>query len=101
MSEAAEPERVGLWRRSGSVAYVDSEGRSALLDLDRLADPPLILQGSAAEIWQRVDGATHVDAMLAELVELYGEDPETLRPAVLGFLADLAQRGLIEAADHD
>jgi pyrroloquinoline quinone biosynthesis protein D len=90
-----------VWRRSSTVAFVDSEGRSALLDLDRLTDPPLVLEGSAAEIWQRVDGERETDQIVAELVELYGEPREVIAAAVESFLADLVSRGLIEEADSD
>ena len=59
-----------VWRRRVAVAYVDREGRSALLDLDHLDRPPVVLEGSAAEIWQRIDGIRDEQELVAELVEL-------------------------------
>ncbi len=88
-----------VWRRGEGVAYVDREGRSALLDLDHLDRPPFVLEGSAAEIWQRVDGERDEQAIVAELVELYAEDPAVIGPAVHDFLADLHSRDLVEEVD--
>lgn len=78
------------------MAYVDREGRSALLDLDHLDRPPVVLEGSAAEIWQRIDGTQEDSEIVGELVELYGEDESVIAPAVAAFLTDLAARDLVE-----
>jgi hypothetical protein len=94
-------EQMAVWRRAASVAYVDREGRSALLDLDHLDRPPFVLEGSAAEIWQRIDGTREDSGIVAELVELYGEAEDVIAPAVSDFLEDLATRGLIEEIFRD
>lgn len=83
------------------MAYVDSDGRSALLDLDHLDRPPVVLEGSAAEIWQRIDGVRDEEAIVADLVELYAEKPETIRPSVEQFLSDLAARDLVELVSDE
>jgi hypothetical protein len=85
-----------VWRRGASVAYVDREGRSALLDLDHLDHPPFVLEGSAAEIWQRIDGVRDHTAIVAELVDLYAEEEAVIGPSVHAFLEDLASRHLVE-----
>jgi hypothetical protein len=97
-----EPDdEMTVWRRGAHVAYVDREGRSALLDLDHLDRPPFVFEGSAAEIWQRIDGTREDSAIVAELVELYGEAEGIIAPAVSDFLDDLATRGLVEEVSGD
>lgn len=89
-----------VWRRCVDVAYVDRDGRSALLDLTHLDRPPFVLEGSAAEIWQRIDGERTEDTIVSELIELYSEPEDTIRPAVTAFLADLEARHLVERVDQ-
>lgn len=84
-----------VWQRGRHIAYVDREGRSALINLSRTSEMPLVLEGSAAEVWQRIDGVRPVDDVIAELMTIYDEPESTIRPAVESFVADLARRDLI------
>ncbi len=83
-----------------TVAFVTSdEGeRVAALDLDRPADPPLILQGSAAVIWGLIDGSRTVDEVVTAVAQHFGEDEATVRGAVDSFLTDLEQRHVVRQA---
>ena len=88
-----------VWRRKDDVAFVDSgPERSAVLDLDRLDQPPYILNGSSAVIWQLVDGRRDRDAIVAAVAEFYEVEPMTVEQAVAEFLADLEGRGLVVQA---
>ena len=79
-----------------NLLYLQSELLAVEKDLDRLDRPPIVLEGSAAEIWQRIDGVRAHGAIVAELVDFYGEEPDVIAPAVAAFLSDLAEQNLIE-----
>ncbi|SFB87105.1 Coenzyme PQQ synthesis protein D (PqqD) [Nocardioides terrae] len=77
------------------VAFVDGEERAVLLDLDRLARPPVVLEGSGQLMWGRLATPLTVDALVEDVADHYGETVETVRPAVLAFVADLLERDLL------
>jgi hypothetical protein len=87
-----------VWRHKPEVAHVDSEERSAVLDLERLDQPPLILEGSAAVIWQLIDGVRDLDVLSVDVARYFGESADAVRPAVEAFLTDLSERGLLVQA---
>lgn len=91
-----EPVGAGdVWRRSDSLAQVPSEGRVAMIDLDRLADPPIVLEGTAAAIWAALDGHRTVAEVVATVAEEYAVPPDDIRGDVTAFVTDLAGRGLL------
>jgi hypothetical protein len=71
------------------------------MDLDWLERPPLVFEGSAAEIWQRLDGTRDEGDIVIELAELYGEDRLLIEPAVTAFLGELVERGLLERVPRE
>lgn len=89
--------RPGGWRRGDAVAYVSSADRVALLDLNRLASPAHVLEGPAAAIWDAVDGARTTAEIVDVVAGEYGMAADDVRGDVQGFLASLAELGLIEA----
>lgn len=81
-------------RPKEELAVVLGEDRVVLQDLERLTDPPLVLEGTAAEIWRLLDGRS-VDDIVAALVVVHGEPAAVIAPGVLAFLEDLAARDLV------
>jgi hypothetical protein len=84
-----------VWAQSGSLAQVPSEGRVAMIDLDRLADPPMVLEGTAASIWAAIDGHRTVAEVVDVVAGEYSLPPDDIRADVEAFVADLAARGLV------
>jgi hypothetical protein len=84
-----------VWAQSASLAQVPSEGRVAMIDLDRPADPPMVLEGTAAAIWAAIDGERTLAGVVAVVAEAYGLPAEQVRGDVEAFVADLAERGLV------
>jgi hypothetical protein len=87
-----------VWRHKETVAHVDSHERTALLDLDHLDRPPMILEGSGAVVWQLIDGERDVDALVAEVASYYDESEDTVGPGVRAFLEELEARRLVVTA---
>ena len=84
-----------VWKRDGLVAEVRTSGsRVALLHLD--ATQPLVLEGSAAAIWQLVDGARSESAIIVELESQFDAGDGQLCAQVEEFLRRLADQKLIE-----
>ena len=78
------------------LGVVRREGRVVVQDLDRLGDPPLVLAGTAAEIWELLDGRS-ADAVVAALAGVHDVAPEAIRPDVEEFLEDLRARDIVRA----
>jgi len=70
-----------------------------MIDLDRLGDPPMVLEGTAASIWSAIDGQRTVDDVVAMVAEEYALPPDDIRADVEAFVADLAERGLVRRAN--
>lgn len=83
------------WRRHADLAEVASPGRSAILRLTSPELPPVILEDSAAVIWQLIDGpVTHGD-LAAAVAETYGQPVGQVDGAVAEFLDGLTATGLL------
>lgn len=76
------------------LAVVLREGRVVIQDLDRLGEPPLVLVGSAAEIWSVLDGRP-LDDVVATLAAVHGVEPEAIRADVEAFVQDLVDRDIV------
>ncbi|PNI07341.1 PqqD family protein [Arthrobacter sp. AFG7.2] len=89
-----------VWKQGGLVAEVRSDPakRVALLHLD--STQPVVLEGTAAVIWDLIDGQRTEQSILAEL-EAGFEDPSgEMQAQVESFLASLQAQRLIEAAHN-
>lgn len=89
-----------IWHHCSEVAEVRTEltNRVALLHLD--ATQPVVLEGTAAAIWDLIDGQRTEQSILAELKAGF-EDPEgQMQAQVEHFLASLEAQRLIEAAHN-
>jgi hypothetical protein len=93
--EAGEDRTV--WRRAPSTAYVESEGRVVVLDLDRLDLPPYVFEGSASQIWACVDGDRTEAELVADLAEAFEVPAEVVAPDVRRFVDRLVDLGLLVA----
>ena len=89
-----------IWRHSGLVAEVrtDPATRVALLRLD--ATQPVVLEGTAAAIWNLIDGQRREQSILAELEASFEDHSGQMRAQLQSFLASLEAQHLIEAAHN-
>ncbi|WP_224026865.1 PqqD family protein [Arthrobacter sp. NicSoilC5] len=80
------------------VAEVCTKPRSrvALLHLD--ATQPVVLEGTAAVIWDLIDGQRSEKDILVELEATFEDQSGQMQAQVESFLATLEEQRLIEAA---
>lgn len=85
-----------IYRHSTLVAEVrtESANRVALLHLD--ATQPVVLGGTAAAIWELIDGRRDQASVIAELEATFEDTSNQLAHQVEAFLASLEARRLIE-----
>lgn len=90
-----------VWRISADVACVRSPdgGRVAVLHLEQ--DVPVILAGTAASIWNGLDGTRTETELIEELARDYGTDASAIHEDVMGLIHDLSSNGLITRAPRD
>ena len=79
-------------RRDGTSA-VELDDNLALYD--EVGQLLILLNTSAAAVWQRCDGTTTVDDMVRELAGAYLADPALLREDVRQTVRKLAELGLV------
>jgi Coenzyme PQQ synthesis protein D (PqqD) len=84
-----------IWRRATSTAYVESAERVVVVDLDHLDRPPYVFEGSAAQVWARVDGDRTEHEIVTDLAEAFEVPVEVVVADVRQFVDRLADRGLI------
>ncbi|MCX6399616.1 MAG: PqqD family protein [Propionibacteriales bacterium] len=77
------------------VAQARSDQRVALLDLDHLDRPAVILEDSAAAIWEAVDGERSETDVVATVADQFGLDPRSITVDVHELLDDLLARELL------
>jgi hypothetical protein len=90
-----------VWRHAARAAYVESDERVVVLDLDRLDRQPVVFEGSAAQIWACLDGDRTEVEVVADLAEAFGVPVEQIAPDIRAFIDQLAGLGLIVARDAD
>ena len=81
--------------RGVRLTYDKIRQASILLAPERVIEADEI----AAEILRHVDGRTSVDGIVSRLAEEFASDPTEIRSDVDAFLADLAERRLVEIHD--
>lgn len=84
-----------VWRVSASVASVRSPdgGRIAVLHLEQ--DVPFILAGTAASVWNGLDGNRTETELIEELARGYGTEASAIRGDVTALLRSLSSSGMI------
>lgn len=78
------------------LGVVRREGRVVIQDLERLDEPPVVLTGSAEEIWSLLDGRS-VGEIVDALVAVHEVDAAQIRADVVAFLRDLQGRDIVRA----
>jgi hypothetical protein len=84
-----------VWRHHPDLAVVDSPGRVALVSLDRLDEPPVLLTDTGAAVWELLDGRRTVGEVVGLLAAEVGLEPAEIRADVAGFVQQLAERALV------
>jgi hypothetical protein len=97
---AAAPGDATVWRRSPSAAYVESDDRVVVLDLDHLELQPYVFEGSAAQVWACLDGDRSESEIVHDLAEAYDVPPEVVLGDVRQFIDRLRDLGLIVRDDR-
>lgn len=90
-----------VWRRATSAAYVESDQRVVVLDLDHLDRQPYVFEGTASQVWTCVDGDRSETEIVADLAEAYDVPPGVVLADVRQFIDTLADLGLIVAVDAE
>lgn len=85
----------GTWRRASDIAVVDHEDRVVALNLTRPADPPVVLEGTAATIWHLMDQDGHEEALIAAVARAFGQYEVDVAADVHAFLSHLRSLGLV------
>ena len=67
---------------------------------DPHAQEMLVLNQSAQAIWSCCDGTGTVAEIVADIVAVYGADPETVRSQVNELVADWSRRELLERPER-
>ena len=83
------------WRQQAHLAVVSSGERIAIVKLTSPAEPPRILDGTAAAIWCEVDGGRSTESIVAALVERFDGDPDVIADEVNRFLHRLEDEGVL------
>jgi hypothetical protein len=76
------------------LPQAELDGDLAVYDLH--AQELLVLNRSARAIWSCCDGTGTVPEIVADIVEVFGAEPETVRCQVTELVADWSRRGLLE-----
>ena len=88
-----------IWHHARDVAQVCTEAgsRFALLHLE--ASQPVVLEGTAAVIWDLIDGQRSEQEIFSELEATFEDQSGQMKNNVDVFLASLEARHLIEATN--
>ncbi|MET4134164.1 PqqD family protein [Pseudarthrobacter sp. PvP090] len=90
-----------VWQVTADVACVQSPdgGRVAVLHLEQ--DVPVILAGTAASIWNALDGTRTETELIEDLARGYGTDASAIRGDVMALIDSLSTGGMITRAPRD
>jgi hypothetical protein len=83
------------WHRARDLAVVDRGDRVVILNLGRLSSAPVVLKGTAAEVWRLIDDATSETRLLGAVARTFDVHPGLVRDDVRDFLRHLSDLGLI------
>ncbi|WP_062530199.1 PqqD family protein [Demequina rhizosphaerae] len=83
--------------RTVGLAEVTADDHATVLNLPRIEEQqvPYVFEGTAFEIWARIDGTRTEAQIVAELAEDYEAAPEEIALEVHAFVAQLAELGLV------
>ncbi|MDR6950825.1 coenzyme PQQ biosynthesis protein PqqD [Ancylobacter sp. 3268] len=78
--------------RGVRLRHDEARGQWVLLAPERVLQPDPV----AVEILKRVDGARSIDAIIDDLIAAFAVERERVAADVDAFLADLAEKGMVE-----
>ncbi|WP_062465997.1 PqqD family protein [Demequina maris] len=83
--------------RTPGLAEVTADDHATVLNLPRIEEQqvPYAFEGTAFEIWARIDGTRTEAQIVTELAEAYEVVPDEIAPEVRAFVARLAELGLV------
>ena len=89
-----------VWRVSSAVACVHSAdgGRVAVLHLEQ--DLPVILVGTAASVWNGLDGNRTEAELIEWLAREYVTEAGAIADDVIGLIRTLSSAGMITPSPH-
>lgn len=79
----------------------DQSGDVTLLSLTDTACKPLVLSGTAAVIWDELDGRRSLRTVVRELATDYELEERVIGEQVLAFVAQLLDAGLLRRRDSE
>lgn len=90
-----------VWRVSADVACVHSADgdRVALLHLEQQV--PVILVGTAASVWNGLDGTRTEAELIERLAREYATDASAIAEDVIGLIRSLSSSGMITASTRE
>lgn len=90
-----------VWRVSADVACVQSPdgARVAVLHLEQ--EVPVILVGTAASVWNALDGARTETELVEELARAYGTDASVINADVMALIQSLSNSRMITLSPPD
>lgn len=62
---------MSAWQHGADVAWTEFGTRRSLMNLERLDQPPLVLEGAAIIVHDAIDGTRDTDQLIAFLRETY------------------------------
>ncbi|PPF34271.1 MULTISPECIES: PqqD family protein [unclassified Pseudoclavibacter] len=77
----------------------DESGDLTVLSLVDTSCKPLVLSGTAAVIWDELDGVRSLKLIVRELSADYGLDEQVIGEQVLGFVTQLLDAHLLQILD--
>jgi hypothetical protein len=89
--------RSTVWRRVTDTAYVESPGRVVVLDLARPDLAPYVFEGSAAQVWEHIDGVRSEARIAADLADAFEAPVDVVSADVRQFVDRLRELRLVVA----
>jgi hypothetical protein len=93
-SPAAALSAHSVLRRADRTAWQHVDRQLVILDVP--SRTLLGLNGTAARVWQLLDGERSLEAIALDLAEVFQQPATRVRSDVLGFAAQLLERGCVE-----
>ena len=94
-NDAGDDGGTQVWHRAAATAYVETDDRVVVLDLDHLDRAPSVFEGSAAQVWACVDGDRTEVEIVHDLAETFVVPSDVVAADVRRFVDRLADLGLI------
>ena len=98
----ASPDLDGVYVPSQNIVARKIEGELIIVPLvagmGDLEDELFSLNDTGKDIWEKLDGQRSLGQVVAELADEYTAEKEVIEKDVVGLLAELIKRGIVEPA---